>query len=119
VRLTPLAAFVVSVAAHASPLAGNGDADAPDENRPRSVSFVDAPTYAQALAAWHSAEDVNAWIGARFEYDTARALRLSETQRQANGRLPIHPPAEFFASPKGGCVDLSRCGVETPATSYP
>jgi hypothetical protein len=43
-----------------------------------------------ALAAWHSAEDVNAWIGARFEYDTARAMRLSETQRQASGRLPIH-----------------------------
>ncbi|MET0204716.1 MAG: transglutaminase-like domain-containing protein, partial [Casimicrobiaceae bacterium] len=57
--------------------------------------------------------------GATFEYDTARAMRLSETQRQANGRLPIHSPAEFFASRKGVCVDLSRFGVETLAKIAP
>jgi hypothetical protein len=136
-----LAAAVVSPAALA-------DTDAPDENRSRAVAFVDAPSYAQALAEWHSAEDVNAWIGARFEYDAARAMRLSETQRQANMsaegplrgancapsggreqrghasvggpcRLPIHAPAEFFSEPKGVCVDLSRFGVETLARIAP
>ena len=118
-RSAPLAAIVLSFAALASPLDGNVDADAPDEGRPRTVAFVDAPTYTQALAAWHSAEDVNAWIGAKFEYDSARAMRLSETQRQASGRLPIHSPAEFFAAPRGVCVDLSRFGVETLAKIAP
>ena len=118
-RSAPLAAIVVSFAALASPLDRNVDADAPDEDRPRAVAFVDAPTYTQALAAWHSAEDVNAWIGAKFEYDSARAMRLSETQRQASGRLPIHSPAEFFAAPRGVCVDLSRFGVETLAKIAP
>lgn len=112
-RFSPLAAVAFSLAALASPTGDNADSDAPDSDRPRAIAFVDTPTYAQALSAWHSAEDINAWIGAKFEYDTARAMRLSETQRQANGRLPIHPPAEFFASPKGVCVDLSRFGVET------
>ena len=107
-----LAAVVISPAALA-------DTDAPDENRSRAVAFVDAPSYAQALAEWHSAEDVNAWIGAKFEYDTARAMRLSETQRQANGRLPIRSAAEFFVEPKGVCVDLSRFGVETLARIAP
>ena len=50
-----LAALVISPAALA-------DTDAPDEKRSRAVAFIDAPSYAQALAAWHSAEDVNAWI---------------------------------------------------------
>ena len=113
-----LTAFILS-AAIASPPAADADPDAPGRDRPAAVAFVDAPTYAQALAAWQSAEDVNAWIGAKFEYDTARARRLSETQRQANGRLPIHPPAEFFAAPKGVCVDLSRFAVETLAKIAP
>jgi hypothetical protein len=94
------------------------DSDAPDDDRPR-VAFVDAPSYEAALSAWTSVEDVNAWIGARFEYDGARAMRLSETQRQANGGLPIHAPAEFFAAPKGVCVDLARFAVETLARVAP
>ena len=104
--------------AAASPCAAV-DSDAPEGNLPRPVAFVDAPTYAEALAAWRSADDVNAWIGARFEYDTARAVRLSETQRQANGRMAIHAPANFYATPKGVCVDLSRFGVETLASIAP
>lgn len=44
---------------------------------------------------------------------TARALRLSETQRQRNGRLPIIAPAQFFAHPQGVCVDLARFALET------
>ena len=119
VRFAPLAAVAFSLAALASPLGSNSDTDAPDADRARTVGFVDAPSYAQALTAWHGADDVNAWIGAKFEYDTARAVRLSETQRQANGRLPIHPPAEFFAEPRGVCVDLSRFAVETLARIAP
>jgi len=56
---------------------------------------------------------VNAWIGARFEYDMPRALTLSETQRQASRRVEIHRPDVFFASPTGVCVDLARFAVET------
>ncbi|MBL8288868.1 MAG: hypothetical protein JNL85_12865 [Rubrivivax sp.] len=73
----------------------------------------DAASYDEALRRWRDAADINAWIGARFAYDPARALLLSETQRQRNGRLPIAAPAEFFTHPTGVCVDLARFGVET------
>lgn len=88
------------------------DSDAPDP-RVAVAGYAAPPSYARALADWRGAADVNAWIGAAFEYDTARALRLSETQRQAKGGLPIHPPAAFYAAPKGVCVDLARFAVET------
>lgn len=87
--------------------------DAPEAARRSGVPFVQAPTYAQTLALWRDAADINAWIGARFEYDRARALALSETQRQRGARLPIHEPATFFAAPRGVCVDLARFAVET------
>ena len=114
-----LARTVSLLAALASPCAVALDTDAPGDDRPQAVAFVDAPSYAEALARWRSAEDVNAWIGARFQYDTERAVRLSQTQREAYGRMPIHPPADFFAAPKGVCVDLSRFAVETLASIAP
>ena len=77
------------------------------------MAFKDAPSYSQALALWQSPEDVNAWIGAKFQYDLTRAMALSENQRGAPGRVPIHSPQEFFAAPSGICVDLSRFAVET------
>lgn len=40
-------------------------------------------------------------------------MLLSETQRAQKAGPPIYPPAEFFAVPKGICVDLSRFAVET------
>lgn len=88
--------------------------DAPEARvAPAAQSFIDAPTYAEALVRWRSATDVDAWIAARFEYDKARAIALSETQRQRNARLPIIAPTDFFARPSGVCVDLARFGVET------
>jgi hypothetical protein len=87
--------------------------DAPEQ---RSTARSDAPamaSYAQALRTWRRAEDLNAWLGERFEYDTARALRLSETQRERSGTLPIHEPAAFFESPRGVCVDVARFAVES------
>jgi hypothetical protein len=86
--------------------------DAPETLRSPVAAFKDATSYAQALQAWQSPEDVNAWIGARFEYDMARAMQLSETQRRRSGSLPIHEPQAFFAAPSGVCVDLSRFAVE-------
>ncbi len=86
--------------------------DAP-EHRFRPASFTNAASYPDALAAWRTPEDVNAWIGARFEYSLARAMRLSETQRENGLRLPIHEPEAFFADPSGVCVDLARFAVET------
>jgi hypothetical protein len=87
--------------------------DAPEADRPKIVAFKDAATYADALKSWRTAEDVNAWIGARFSYDMARAMALSESQRRNGASLPIHAPADFFATPAGICVDLSRFAVET------
>jgi hypothetical protein len=87
--------------------------DAP-EDRERAVhNAQDYPSYPQALQSWRTPEDLNAWIGAKFEYDVERSMLLSETQRAQRPGPPIVPPAEFFAAPKGICVDLSRFAVET------
>ncbi|HEX2542243.1 MAG TPA: hypothetical protein VHM00_14315 [Caldimonas sp.] len=88
--------------------------DAPELRRASTAPAADEPaSYADALQAWRTAEDVNAWIGARFEYSMARAMLLSETQRSRNGSLPIPPADAFFAAPSGVCVDLSRFAVDT------
>jgi hypothetical protein len=88
--------------------------DAPEARPERRISATTHPaTYAQALQAWRSPEQVNAWIGDRFDYDLQRAVRLSESQRQASGSLPIHDPQAFYDAPRGICVDLARFGVET------
>jgi hypothetical protein len=87
--------------------------DAPER---RSVARSVAPppaSYAEALQTWRRPEDLNAWLGERFEYDTARALRLSETQRARAGTLPIHEPSAFFEVPRGVCVDVARFAVES------
>jgi hypothetical protein len=87
--------------------------DAPESRSLPTRPLVQADTYDEALTRWRSADDVNAWIGARFQYDMRRALQLSETQRERGGRLPIHAPDAFFAQPHGVCVDLSRFAVDT------
>jgi hypothetical protein len=87
--------------------------DAPESRVVSTQPLVAVDTYEQALARWRDADDINAWIGARFQYDMGRALQLSETQRERGGRLPIHAPDVFFARPQGVCVDLSRFAVET------
>ena len=101
-------AFVSTLARAADPAS-----DAPEQRIAGTAPPKEAPTYAASVAMWRSAEDVNDWIGARFEYDMPRALRLSETQRNNAGSLPIPPPDVFFAAPRGVCVDLSRFAVET------
>jgi len=87
--------------------------DAPESRSAYGGRHTQAASYAETLRLWRAAEDVNAWIGARFEYDMSRAMQLSETQREANGRMPILAPEAFFAAPSGVCVDLSRFAVET------
>ena len=87
--------------------------DAPETWDREAVPFKPARSYGEALISWQSSADLNAWIGARFEYDLARAIRLSETQRAKQGRMPILEPEEFFVAPRGVCVDLARFAVET------
>lgn len=105
-------AFTLAACA-TSPERADPASDAPEPRARASAPFLDAPSWEEALRTWRTAEDVNAWIGARFSYDTTRAIALSETQRRAGGGLPIHAPQDFFASPTGVCVDLSRFAVET------
>jgi len=95
------------------------DPDAPAERPLSARRGSDPPDYAAALHAWVAPEQVNTWIGERFEYDRARAQRLSETQRLAQGTLPIHTPEAFYAEAKGVCVDLARFAVETLRTIAP
>jgi hypothetical protein len=87
--------------------------DAPEYALDPTVQFKAADSYAHALRVWKTPEDISAWIAAHFSYDTARAMRLSETQRTKNEQLSIYTPSEFFVTRAGVCVDLSRFGVET------
>jgi hypothetical protein len=89
------------------------DIDAPEARQTRTPASSLPSSYDQALQSWRSPEQVNSWIADTFEYDRDRAIRLSETQRQVGGSLPIHSPAQFFARPAGVCVDLARFAVET------
>jgi hypothetical protein len=87
--------------------------DAPDP-LPATVARAPGPaTYAQALLAWGNAEDIAAWVGPRFAYDTGRALQLSETERGSGAAPAIIAPADLFERPTGSCLDLARFGVET------
>ena len=111
-----LAAFAAFLAINAYAARAGGaasDFDVPEVRPLATSAFLDAPTYSRATEIWRTPEDVNAWIGARFEYDTARSVLLSETQRGQSPGLSIHSPEEFFATPTGICVDLARFGVET------
>lgn len=94
-------------------------ADAPPPRRTAPPAAPAFASYAQALSAWRSPEAVEAWIGAGFEYDDARALRLSESGRAAGAAPEIHAPAAFFARPVGICVDLARFAVETVGSIAP
>lgn len=107
-----LAACAVAACANAQTMTDPAS-DAP-ESRPAAAAGMKLPvSYAEALGTWRNVDDVNAWIGVRFEYDSGRAARLSETQRNLKGRIEIHKPEDFYAEPSGICVDLARFAVET------
>jgi hypothetical protein len=100
-------------ACHSLPDVANPTSDAPEGRIVSKRSTQAPPSYERVLSVWRNANDINAWIGAKFEYDTSRALRLSETQRAQSGSPPIYAPMEFFALPRGVCVDLSHFAVQT------
>lgn len=87
--------------------------DAPEYTLQSAARFKAPTSYEQALQVWRTPEDINGWIAVYFSYDTARALRLSETQRAKDDRFSIYSSIEFFNTKTGVCVDLSRFGVET------
>ena len=110
---TLLGFSVLSASAAAAIALADPASDAP-ETRPAQPASADQPaSYAQAIATWRSPAEVNAWIGARFEYDLDRAMRLSENQRARGPGVQIHPAPAFFERPAGVCVDLARFAVET------
>jgi len=114
--LAALVLLVLSACAGCALASGQRADPASDAPEQRAVSRSGAPpvaSYAEALRTWRRPEDINAWLGERFEYDTVRALRLSETQRERAGSLPIHEPSVFFESPRGVCVDIARFAVES------
>lgn len=117
----PLALAAVLGAAHADPrLQALSDAPDPAFARPTAVAGEPPGDYAEALRRWGSAEAIDAWLGAHFRYDAARALALSETARAAaGGRAEVLAPAAFFARPQGVCVDMARFAVETLRTVDP
>jgi hypothetical protein len=104
--------WVSASCAHVLPTADPAS-DAPEHARDPSVPFKAASSYEHALRLWSTPEDIHGWIAANFSYDTVRAIKLSETQRNQDEQLTIYTPAEFFETRSGVCVDLSRFGVET------
>jgi hypothetical protein len=103
--------LLLAVLVGASP-AAERPLDEPDSPRDVTAAFIPADSYQHALRVWTAPEDISAWIAANFSYDRARALRLSETARQAGASVPIHAPADFFEGKTGVCVDLARFAVE-------
>lgn len=99
--------------------AAEQDSDAPDAPARRGGEAALPASYTEATRTWRSASEVNDWIGARFEYDRERAMKLSENQRGAGPRVHIHEPAEFYMRPVGVCVDLARFAVETLRITAP
>ena len=87
--------------------------DEPEKPRDADMPHKGADSYQQALQIWKTPEDISAWIGAKFSYDSVRAIKLSETQRAKSGQLSIYPPSAFFENKTGVCVDLARFGLET------
>jgi hypothetical protein len=112
-RVLALLLLPCLVACATVPHAADPASDVPEVQRLQTASFKDAASYLEALQIWRTPEDVNAWIGAKFEYDMSRAMLLSETQRSESDKLAIFEPKEFFAAPSGVCVDLSRFAIET------
>ena len=112
---TNIVAFLAVLLAACSsvPHVADPASDAPEARVAPGYPFRDVSSYGEALKTWRSASDVNAWIGAKFQYNVARAMQLSETQRALGGRMPILSPESFFSTPDGVCVDLSRFAVET------
>jgi hypothetical protein len=51
--------------------------DSPEARSAGGSPVKEAATYHEALTLWKNADDVNAWIDARFQYDMARAMQLS------------------------------------------
>jgi hypothetical protein len=114
VRRILLLPLLAGLAACASlPDVAYSASDGPDTSWRPKTSFKHPASYADAIQVWKTPEDINDWIGTRFEYDTARAMSLTETRRNQSGRLPIVPPQDLFVVPLGVCVDLSRFAVET------
>lgn len=104
---------VVLASCAAAPRAVDPRSDEPDAAVVR-LRPADLPaSYAEAVARWRTPAEVNAWIGARFEYDLPRAMKLSENQRALGPRVQIHEPQAFFDRPAGVCVDVARFAVET------
>lgn len=111
-QLAAVAALVIVAAAGAQPESrGSAWSDAPDPGFTRPASADSAPSYAEALARWSSAEAINTWLGARFSYDADRALALSETARAAGASSPVLEPEAFYARPHGVCIDMARFAV--------
>lgn len=111
--LTGLATLLLLGACAAPAERADPDSDAPETRVVAASPVPRHATYAQALAAWRTPEDLEAWIGAHFTYDMTRALVLSESARAAGRAPPVHAPAAFFERPEGICVDLARFAVES------
>jgi hypothetical protein len=103
----------LALALGAPPVLADRASDAPEAREASLPGPARPASHADALARWRDAQDLSAWAGAYFEYDLARALAFSASEREA-GRAPaITEPARFYEQPRGVCLDLARFGLET------
>jgi hypothetical protein len=111
-KVVPLALLTLSICANVL-YTSTPYSDKPEYAGDSTISCESGNSYEKTILIWKSAEDVNDWIAANFLYDSARAARLSETQRTKNKSDSIYSPSQLFETKTGVCVDLSRFSVET------
>jgi len=73
--------------------------DAPDAVAVPASEHIEAARYPEAFGRWRGPEDVNAWIGARFRYDSTRApcsSRKRSGKRMAACRSSRPSPRESY-----------------------
>lgn len=114
-----IATALLASACAMTPMTADPGSDAPERTSPARRDIELPASYDEALGRWRTPLDINDWIGARFEYDLDRAMRLSESQRETGPRVRIPEPRAFFDQPVGVCVDLARFAVETLRATSP
>ena len=118
---TVFAVFAAALVAAGSAMAQTVDpaSDVPESPAVVSGELIDGRVLSGGASALASPRGHQRLDRCPLPLRHARAVQLSETQRQKNGRMPITPPEAFFATPSGVCVDLARFAVETLRTIDP
>lgn len=88
-----------------------GPDDAPGSCRVKNGTATEKDSFAETIKGWDSVEDLNAWIGANFEYDRRRMKLFGQDVPQAL-RPSVYEPDQLLEKKSAVCFDLSRFAFE-------